>query len=315
MKNIKCMVCAFSAFVAVSISAWSFVLEPVIFSVRSYPSFLIVDVSTCGVGNQMFHYAAGMGYARQNMGYVVCVLGLEDDVINAGHNMSVFRLVVDVIDSPLESCPSNVSGRKLPFFKRGINIGWMEYFTPPHSMFKPFEIGGGRSVFVEGCMQSYKYFQSVPHPFFRPKQLDAAKAWMSNRTGISSVVHVRRGDKVMDGSVVAPVEYYEKVLRMLGTSYVAVCTDDPAWVRQQRVFQNATISSGEPSFDMALMASATEAVVIGTGTFGWWGAYLSNAKRKYFYRLQYTGELANGYREQDYIPRGVSGQGQWIGLI
>ena len=72
------------------------------------------------------------------------------------------------------------------------------------------------------------------------------------------------------------------------------------------------ISHGDPGFDMALMAAATEAVVIGIGTFGWWGAYLSKAKRKYFYPTMYIGKLAAGYNESDYIPYGVEGQGDWI---
>ena len=62
---------------------------------------------------------------------------------------------------------------------------------------------------------------------------------------------------------------------------------------------------------MALLAAATDAVIIGTGTFGWWGAYLSAAKQKYFYRIQYQGRLASGYNEADYIP---FAQGQWIPL-
>ena len=315
MKIETFIVCALSVCVLASIGIWSFIFQPAFLYARSPPFFLIVDVSpTCGVGNQMFHYAAGMGYALLNLGYTVCVRGF-DEVENEAHGLSVFKMVVEVVGRPLMRCPSGVSGMRLPFFKDGVNIAMMESFEPPHSTFLPFVPTGGRSVFIAGCMQSFKYFESVPRPFFRPRKLEAASHWMVQLEGsVTSVVHVRRGDKVKDGSVLAPVGYYEKVLRMLGTSRVAVCTDDAGWVREQRVFQNATISSVDPAFDMALMASATEAVVIGTGTFGWWGAYLSNAKRKFFYRIQYDGKDALGYREADYIPRGMPGQGQWIGL-
>ena len=148
-------------------------------------------------------------------------------------------------------------------------------------------------------------------PLARPLKKKFKKKWLT-KEGISSVVHVRRGDKLWDGSPVVPLEYYKKAISMLGTTRVAVCTDDPLWVKQQAVFRNAVISDRDPGFDMALMAAATEAVVIGIGTFGWWGAYLSKAKRKYFYPTMYIGKLAAGYNESDYIPYGVEGQGDWI---
>ena len=75
------------------------------------------------------------------------------------------------------------------------------------------------------------------------------------------------------------------------------------------MFQNATISVGHgPGFDMALLAAATDTVVVGVGTFAWWGAYLSGARRKIIYGIQ--GPLVDpGYRQADFIP------GDWIVLV
>ena len=36
---------------------------------------------------------------------------------------------------------------------------------------------------------------------------------------------------------------------------------------------------------MALLAAASDTVMIGVGTFAWWGAYLSNARRKLVFTL------------------------------
>jgi len=278
------------------------------------PFLLIVDLCTtvCGLGNQMFRYAAGLGLALQNPNYTACVFGLEE-VGHLAHRHSAF--VLDVFPSwrRLEPCPLSISSPRLPFLNRAVDF-WpdrMDQFEPPHSTFREFRFDGKRPVLVNGCMQSFKYFQNLPHPFFRLKQQHAARAWLADR-GITSVVHVRRGDKLYDGSPPVPLAYYEKA--MLGiTSRVAVCTDDPSWVQRQALFRNAEISMHEdPGFDMALLAAATEAVIIGIGTFGWWGAYLSKAKRKYFYPTMYIGKLAAGYNESDYIPFGVPGQGEWI---
>jgi hypothetical protein len=61
------------------------------------------------------------------------------------------------------------------------------------------------------------------------------------------------------------------------------------------------LSSGNPAFDMALIASGTDAVVIGIGTSTCWGAYLSHARQKFLYRTQYHNEVVSGYKEEDYI--------------
>jgi hypothetical protein len=273
-----------------------------------------------GMGNQMFQYAFGLGVAHQHPESKVCVSGLGDHFSLAFAN-SAFDTHIEVLNTsglaPIGPC-SDLSGIYRPLqlgsYYLEIWLGLMRKFSPPHSIYIPTPVSEPTPLFVWGCMQSFKYFQHVPHPFFRLRQMDAAGRWLSQRR-LTSVVHVRRGDKIWDASSIAPASYYEKALRALGHSRVAVCTDDPQWVRAQRVFENATLSVGhDPGFDMALLAAATEAVVIGTGTFGWWGAYLSTARRKFFYAIVYKGADLLGYREADYIPHGRPGQGVWAAL-
>jgi len=274
---------------------------------------------SCGVGNTMFHYAAAMGIAHKYPNASVCVFGLEY-VKNNAHPQSVFNYVIEVLHDRLVTCPPSMFSEKMPLMEVGTNDESMDIYRPPHSIFEEFvfddsgkynHFSGKRPVIITGCMQSYKYFESVPHPFFKPRQSRIAKLWMARRN-LTSVIHVRRGDKVLDGSVIVPVGYYEKILVRLNVSRFAICTDDPAWVKQQPIFKNATLSHGNPAFDMAVMASATETIIIGIGTFAWWGAYLSKAHEKYFFHQQYDGSDAEGFREEDYIPYGVKDQGRWI---
>jgi hypothetical protein len=56
---------------------------------------------------------------------------------------------------------------------------------------------------------------------------------------------------------------------------------------------------------MALMAAASDTVVIGVGTFAWWGAYLSNARRIIYFGDQ-AGYQSVDYNESDRMPS------QWI---
>ena len=278
------------------------------------PQWIVVDMcmDSCGLGNQMFRYAAGLSFVSKNFSNV-CVYGMND-LKHLAHPSSAFALDVDVVGyTQLSSCPEDIQLPWLRFFSTSIDnsLRLFDVFDPPHSKFKPFSLGS-RPVVVVGYLQSFKYFQTLQHPFFRMKMHQAASMWLAER-GLTSVVHVRRGDKLEDnGDSKVPISYYRRAMMITG-SRIAVCTDDPEWVRAQPLFQNATISIGhDPGFDMALIAAATEDVIIGIGTFGWWGAYLSEARRKFFYHIQYRGTYASGYEEADYIPYGVAGQ--WISL-
>ena len=284
---------------------------------ESAPSVIIQ--LKAGMGNQMFQYAAGLGMAHAHPEYRVCVSGLGDH-FQLAHANSALDLHIQVLNaSGLVACRE--LGGVFRWLQNNIvndlelRLAWLIEFSPPHSTYVPIPVPLQKLVLVSGYMQSFKYFRHVPHPFYRPKQLDAARLWLSQRE-LTSVVHVRRGDKLWDSSPVVPVAYYQKALHAIGNPRVAVCTDDVEWVRAQPVFENATISiRHDPGFDLALLAAATEYVVIGIGTFGWWGAYLSTAKRKYFYQIMFQGELLLGYEEADYIPYNESGQGEWIAMV
>jgi hypothetical protein len=117
---------------------------------------------------------------------------------------------------------------------------------------------------------------------------------------ITSAIHVRRGDY---SSVSAPIGFYKRNM----VSSAVIVTDDLEWVMQHpSVFGNCVVSQGNsPGFDMALMAAASDTVVIGIGTFAWWGAYLSNARRIIYFGDQ-AGYQSVDYNESDRMPS------QWI---
>jgi hypothetical protein len=278
------------------------------------PPVLILKmcIGWCGMGNQMFMYASGLGIARDAP---MCVLteGLPTMQLHPGSDMTKHVDTTGV--RSLDECTRQTVGYAV-FFALHVfggalseHLGILNRFSPPHTVYEPFPIGTQRVTLIDSNLESFKYFQNLPRPIYRLKQQDAAARWMAER-GLTSTVHVRRGDKLLNGEPVAQLGFYEKALRVLGHGRVAVCTDDVPWVLQQRVFENASVSAADPGFDMALLAAATDTVIIGIGTFGWWGAYLSRAERKIFHPVQFTGDA--GYRESDYIPYGVAGQGEWI---
>lgn len=297
------------------------------YRVSKQSSVLILDMCKggCGMGNQMFIYASGLGIALDNPQTPMCISGFESTE-NTVHPRSIMGFYVDIavnasVIKPFEACTWQTSGDAGYLWWRSLGygiprfLGMIDVFQPPHTVYEPFVLKGDKTTVIDGNLESYKYFQNVPHPIFKLRQYEAARRWMQRR-GLTSAVHVRRGDKLLEGFPVAPVSFYEGAFRRLGHNRVAICTDDASWVLGQRIFQNASVSiNHSPGFDMALLAAATDSVVIGIGTFGWWGAYLSKAKRKIFYPIQFQGGWADGYKEADFIPYGIAGQGEWLALM
>lgn len=271
------------------------------------------------MGNQMFIYAAGLGIAQKYPRNFMCIHDMHETV-NTYHPGSLLVQHVDILAKPLPSCSSEtVQGIAYDWWWL-TGYGWTKLiglttvFHPPPRRYTPFVFDARKPAIIDACLESYKYFQHVPQPIYRLKQAGQARAWLSARN-LTSVVHVRRGDKFQNGELVAPLQFYERALRLLGTGRVAVCTDDPGWVMQQRVFENSSVSiHHDPGFDMALLTAATDTVIIGVGTFGWWGAYLSKAKTKLIYPKQVWPIYASHYSERDFIPHNVPDQGQWIAL-
>jgi hypothetical protein len=265
----------------------------------------------CGLGNQMFIYASGLGIALKYPNTIMCITGLNE-TSNQLHPKSALILNVELISNRLESCMSLPGLWWMLEHRWSSTLSLTTRFEPPHTRYTPFMFNERSTAVIDANLESFKYFKHVPHPMFRLKQYDQAKAWLTARN-ITSVVHVRRGDKFQPGHSVAPLAYYERALQMLAPGPIAVCTDDPEWVKQQLIFRSASVSIGHnPGFDMALLAAATDTVVMGVGTFAWWGAYMSKARRKLFYPVQYTGREADSYSERDFIPYNEAGQGEWV---
>ena len=174
-------------------------------------AYIMVDMcaSACGLGNQMFRYAAWRSLAGQYPNRSACVLW--DPGLLAAHPHSALAQHVEGVERA-ETC----------LWTDAATVR----FEPPHSIYRPFPaLTDGRDIVLSGCMQSFRYFEGrLRAPIFRLKQQEAARLWLAEH-GLTSVVHVRRGDKLADGSVVVPLAYYEAALRRIGTSRVAVCTD------------------------------------------------------------------------------------------
>jgi hypothetical protein len=238
------------------------------------------------MGNQMFRYASAMGLAEKYPAFTVC-WSSWNWLRSAEHPNSFFLHHAQPVAS-LPECPywDSVMGELL-----------LPQFAPPPWKYIPY-IPKAATV-ISGAMETFRYFPTLA-PVFRLKAATNATQWMRERN-LTSAIHVRRGDYTWTA---APIDFYQRAQ----VRRAVIVTDDPAWVLQHpSVFGQHFLSQGhDPGFDMALLASATDTVVIGIGTFAWWGAYLSNARHVIYYSRQ-AGYADYDYVEQDHMPK------RWVG--
>ncbi len=102
-------------------------------------------------------------------------------------------------------------------------------------------------------------------------------------------VHVRRGDNPINPDEPKYCEnpfyvnlfetgYYENAMAEFPNADFIVFSDDIPWCKKEPLFAGCEFSEGKtPLEDMELMASC-KGIIIANSTFGWWSAYLSDAK-------------------------------------
>lgn len=122
-------------------------------------------------------------------------------------------------------------------------------------------------------------------------------------------MHVRRGDYLGDhanlGFRVAPAQFFTVARSMFRTWYAHVqfilISNDMPWTMQQITGSDIMYApEATAPNDLALMAHADH-MVVSVGTFGWWGAFLSQSGnprgRVIYYRdlMIYENETRNMY--------------------
>ncbi|CCD61299.1 L-Fucosyltransferase [Caenorhabditis elegans] len=110
-------------------------------------------------------------------------------------------------------------------------------------------------------------------------------------------VHIRHGMDIsmnsrnrIHGHVDTPIEYYKRAIQQISKIYenvaFIICSDNVAWARRNLKLGKETLHffcPGPREVDMAILKSC-DSVIISTGTFGWWSAYLNvNASPDVYY--------------------------------
>lgn len=231
--------------------------------VKSTVESLAVELAG-GIGNQMFQYAHGLALARE--------MGVELKLLFADYGrpfgLHHFGLALD---------PGQLGNPEVIRYDGNFDE------AAEWSTLSRLRSITASSVKIAGYFQNEGYFRPVAAEVrerFRLPPLDQYK----EPTGTPVCVHVRRGDFVRSGlhDVCRPQYYLDAILLMralVADPYFIVVSDDPAWCRETLADVPGTrvIGPVDELTTLRIMCSC-EAFILSNSTFGWWGAWLSDAR-------------------------------------
>jgi len=277
---------------------------------------MIVSRLFCGLGNQMFQYAAGLALAHTRN----TVLKLDVSWFSEGNaeaNHERYGLDCFVLDSHFATeqelvwfrghqpnAAESRFGRLLTKFglrryaellPTGGNWHMQKQF---HFYPEFFDLPDG--TVIDGTFQSEKFFSPVSAQLRRafhfryPATCEVEALAEMIRSGPSVAVHFRRGDYLKhkgysQGIGAVGYEYYDNAINMLKsrmpaeTKYYIFSDEIEAVEREYKPSVPATFVNmfqGGNFFDKIRLMSICQHNIIANSTFSWWGAWLNSNPEK-----------------------------------
>ena len=175
------------------------------------------------------------------------------------------------------------------------------------------------NITLNGYFQSWKYFNNISNIIkllfkFKDIHLKNAKNYLSSvsiKYFHRVCFHIRLVPKHFKAYVLPDKTFFEKArwFYLINFKFVQfiIISNNKQWCREN--FHNVNISHfTNPGDDLALL-SICDHVVVTSGTFGWWGAWLSGGTTVYFDRLLNEGsQIKLNMKKEDYYPP------SWIGI-
>jgi len=290
--------------------------------VDRYVSFAGGFADGRGLGNQMFDLAVVV--------YVAELTGREPGILTFDYVLALDQVFDLGIKRFVNLCPCYMFGEigSLRYDRR-----LEELISGDHE-----EEVRGKSIFLSGFFQSWKYTLTVERQLrqhftflpqirrFADKFLVESRppGWLAGFVRVG--IHVRRGDvlnadKMRFGYTTPDERYFAHAMRYFVDRFdrvqFIVASNDISWCREKFVDFATTLphrvnvtfmtlhSSGE---DFAIIASC-EHVIMSTGTYGWWAAWLARGITVYYADWPKNGsELAAKFRYDDFFPP------TWVGM-
>jgi len=273
-----------------------------------------------GLGNHLFYYAVVM--------YAAWLTGRKPIMMTSSKKVTeldkAFDLDIDRLHDNVQ-CPVKEFTHKV-VYAFNVDINFLN------------DVDESVSVLFRGHSCSWKYTQPIEDQLRRKLRFRRHLTVFANKflsanvptgwnmsTFVHVGIHVRRGDflsnwAVRRGFTVANKQYLKRAMTYFVKRFTQVqfivASNDIAWSRnninsssfdQTRV--NITFSVGHSTQqDLALLASCNH-MIMTTGTFGWWAAWLANGTTIYYKNFPRRGtRLWLRSRLSDYFPP------KWIGM-
>jgi hypothetical protein len=255
----------------------------------------------CGLGNQMFQYAAARALALRHRTEVV----LDLSAFSAPHDFETERsfelnhLAIEVAPNrPFSSLGFLLARRPQAVLRR--LSGWNTVREQELGRFETRFASLSDDIYLFGYWQSWRYFDSIqanireeftPRNSLSPKSRELAERV---RSANSLSLHVRRGDYVSSTATnafhgVLEVDFYTRAVRHVQRRNphleVFVFSDDIDWCKRELSHLGlpmtlVDVNRGANSWqDMFLMAECRHCV-IANSSFSWWGAWLGDGQNR-----------------------------------
>jgi len=258
-----------------------------------------------GLGNQLFQFSAGYALARD----LSLPLALSTGIVH--NSRAKFPRHFELFDYELPDYELDASA---PVGRRGRG-GVRDYLaaivaaegcltsrtlTENANSTRLRAPRFGCEIVLDGYWQSEDYFlqrsAEIRSIFARPKTTNSAEEIAEDvaRDKSAVCVQVRRGDYALSPGIrkrhgLLGIDYFETALgqleRLQPISQVFVFTDDPAWCEAnlQLGYPQTVVRVPEADNSPAnslFVLSRGHRFVVSNSTFGWWGAWLSDARGK-----------------------------------
>lgn len=302
---------------------------------------MIITKLFCGLGNQMFQYAAGMALAHERN----TVLKLDVSWFSQGNAavaherywLDCFVLNAQfATEQELEWCRGHQRNTAEVRFGRLLSkIGLRRYsellptgghwHIQPQFHFYPEFFNLPDGTVIDGTFQSEKFFAPVAkilqrHFGFRYETTREVAALMEQIKGCEAVaVHFRRGDLLTSAkSTQDPLEagYYRTCLDLLGKRVrnpkFFIFSDDVEFARGCGICPEGSVFvdcvEAWNAYDDIRLMSLCRHFIIANSTFSWWGAWLSGNEEKIVFRPEPWLATRPQHNLRDVCPEG------WIAI-
>ena len=254
-----------------------------------------------GLGNQMFQYACGLALSNsvgENVLYSTDIYR-QQSTFNGFELDKVFGLELPIARrSDLVKIMGRIASN--PYMRRAMmKAQILEILMPNTVIFErnfsfqaDLEAKLSNGGYLHGYWQSECYFKDVAEEVRKKFRFMGIENTSLVKTGkINVSLHVRRGDYLNSGTVMAPcdADYYHRALEALGLPLrdfvLYVFSDDPNWAKNEisRLHPDCRIVYGNEGIDsykdMYLM-SECDHHIIANSSFSWWGAWLNPSLNK-----------------------------------